>query len=191
MDKSNRAYLREELSKRVIPYLQSLDFEPAKNPVKADARSIHPFGTFVRRRESASDIIEIQFDQHSRPSFIINFRRDSPELIKEGQFVGARNARLPKLTEFGAERFRWAESFRLTPRPKPASWFTMRTFFGFRSPKICSKEVVDRLMNLFPQVEAWFKDGKIGEHVQALPILVPLAEARNEQVVPPGHLPHK
>jgi hypothetical protein len=73
MDKSNRGYLREELSKRFIPYLQPLDFESAKNPVKADARSIHPFGTFVRRRESASDIIEIQFDKPSKPSFIINF----------------------------------------------------------------------------------------------------------------------
>ena len=46
-------------------------------------------------------------------------------------------------------------------------------------------------MNLFPQVEAWFKDGNIGEHVQALPILVPLPEARHEQIVLPGHLPHK
>jgi hypothetical protein len=191
MDKSNRAYLREELSKRFIPYLQSLDFEPAKNPAKADARSIHPFGTFVRRRETVSDVIEIQFDKRSKPRFIINFRRDPPELNKEGQFVGARNLRLPKLTEFGAERFRWAESFRLTPRPKSANWFTMRTFFGFRSQKICSKEVIDRLMNLFPQVEDWFKDGKIGEHVQALSIFVPLPEARHEQMLPPGHLPHK
>jgi len=67
----------------------------------------------------------------------------------------------------------------------------MRTFFGFRSPKICSKEVIHRLMNLFPQVEAWFKDGNIGEHVQALPMLLPLPEARHEQIVLPGHLPHK
>jgi hypothetical protein len=136
-------------------------------------------------------VIEIQFDKRSKPSFVINFRRDPPALIKGEQFVGAGNARLPKLTAFGAERLRWAESFRLTPRPKSASWFTMRTFFGFRSPKIFRKEVVDRLMNLFPQVEAWFKDGRIGEHVQALPILVPHPDARNEQKLPPGPLPHK
>jgi hypothetical protein len=135
MDKSDRAYLREELSKRFIPHLQSLDFEPAKNPVKGDGRSIHPFGTFVRRRDTTSDVIEIQFDKRSKPSFVINFRRDPPTLIKGEQFVGAGNARLPKLTEFGAERLRWAESFRLTPRPKSASWFYDADILWFSVPE--------------------------------------------------------
>ena len=172
MRKSDRAYLREELSQRFLPYLRSVGFEPAEDSSKPDGRSIFPFGTFARKHGSTSDIIEIQFDKYSRPRFIINFRREPPELIKEGQGIGPRNARLPKLTEFGAARFKWAQSFRLTPRPQSARWFTMRTFFGFRSPKTCSKEVVDRLMNLFPQVEAWFKDGTVGEHLQALGILV-------------------
>jgi hypothetical protein len=56
-----------------------------------------------------------------------------------------------------------------------------RTFFGLRSAKTCSKEVVDRLMNLFPQVEAWFKDRTVGEHVEALPILIPVFPEKQDQ----------
>ena len=181
VDKSNRAFLREELSRRFVPYLQSLGFEPDQDLAKADGRSIFPFGMFVRKHGSMSDVVEIQFDKYLRPRFIINFRKEPPELIKEGQGIGPRNARMPKLTEFGAERFRWAESFRLTPRPQSARWFTMRTFFGLRSPKTSSKEVVDRLMNLFPQVEAWFKDGILDEHLQALGILVAVPPEERDQ----------
>jgi hypothetical protein len=57
----------------------------------------------------------------------------------------------------------------------------MRTFFGLRSPKTSSKEVVDRLMNLFPQVEAWFKDGILDEHLQALGILVAVPPEERDQ----------
>jgi len=180
MDKSNRAHLREELSRRFIPYLQSRGFTQDEDSAKADGRSIFPFGTYARKNGTASDIIQIQFDKNLRPRFIINFRREPPQLIPEGEGIGPRKAQLPKLTDFGSERFRWAESFRLTPRPQSARWFTMRTFFGLRSPKRCSKKVVDRLMTLFPQVEAWFRDGTVGEYVQELPILVPaLLESRN------------
>ena len=181
MDKSNRGYLREELSNRFIPYLQSLGFEPDENSTKADGRSIYPFGVLVRSHGTKSDVVEIQFDKYQRPKFIINFRRRPPKLLAEGQGSGPRNTRLPKLTEFGAARFRWAEAFRLTPRPQSARWFTMRTFFGLRSPKTCSGEVVDRIMNLFPQVEAWFKDGTVGDHIQPLEILVPMRPEGQDQ----------
>lgn len=179
--KSNRAYLREELSKRFLPYLQSLGFEPAQDSAQMDGRSIFPFGTFVRKHGNTSDVVEIQFDKYLRPRFIINFRKRPPAIIPDGQPIGRRNARLPKLTEYGAEKFRWAESFRLTPRPESARWFAMRTFFGLRSPETSSKEVVDRLMNLFSQVENWFKDGTVGEHIEALPILVPVPPERQDQ----------
>src|SRR5258708_12159540 len=139
--KSKRAFLREELSQRFIPYLRSRGFEGAKDSAKADGRSTFPFGTFMRTHGTASDIIEIQFDKYSRPKFIINFRKDPPELIR-----------------FGTVNCMSAEAFRLHPRPKSSGWFTMRTFFGLRSPETCAKEVVDRLMNLFPDVETLFKD---------------------------------
>lgn len=182
VDKSKRAHLRVELSQRFIPYLQSLGFQADEDSGKPDTRSTHPFGAFVRKHGSTADVIDIQFDKYQRPRFIINFSRRPPRVIEDGWTIGPRNARLPRLTEFGAERFRWAESFRLTPRARSARWFTVRTFFGLRSPKTSSKAVVDRLMNLFPQVEAWFNDGSLGDHIQALEMLVPIgSEAQNKE----------
>lgn len=174
MDKSNRAHLREELSKRFIPHLQSLGFSRDGDSGKADGRSVFPFGTYIRKHGATSDVVEIQFDKYSRPKFIINFRKKPPRVIPEGEGIGPRKARLPKLTEFGAARFHWAESFRLTPRPQSARWFTMRTFFGLCSADSAGKKVVDHLMTLFPQVEDWFNNGTIGENVQALEMLVPI-----------------
>jgi hypothetical protein len=148
--KSKRALLREELSKRFIPYLRSRGFERVE--AKADGRSTFPFGTLIRKRGTGSDIIEIQFDKYSRPKFILNFRKEPAELIR-----------------FGTVNHMWAEGFRLHPRPKSIGWFTMRTFFGLRSPETCAKEVVDRLMSLFPEVESWFKDRTVGEHLRICP----------------------
>ena len=149
MAKSKRAFLREELSKRFIPYLRSKGFERAKDSAKADGRSAFPFGAFIQTHGTASDIIEIQFDKYSRPKFTINFQKDPPEFIR-----------------FGTVNCKWAEAFTLHPRPKSSGWFSMRTFFGLRSPETCAKEVVDRLMNLFPEVESWFKDRTMEEHLQ-------------------------
>jgi hypothetical protein len=140
--KSNRAFLREELSKRFIPHLQSTGFARAEDSAKEDGRSSFPFGTFTREHGAGSDIIEIQLDKYSKPKFIINFSlRSGSDLI---------------------------ESFRLHPRAKSAAWFTMRTFFGLRSAGTCARQVVDQLMNLFPEVESWFKDRVIGKHLRRL-----------------------
>ena len=160
--KSKTAFLREELSRRFIPYLRSRGFEQAKDSAKADGRSTFPFGTFIRTDGTVSDIIAIQFDKYSRPKFIVNFQKDPPEIIR-----------------FGTVNHNWGEAFRLHPRPKSSGWFSMRTFFGLRSPETCAKEVVDRLMNLFPEVENWFKDRTVGEHLQLCPYPV-FPETRNQ-----------
>jgi hypothetical protein len=150
--KSKRAFLREELSKRFMPYLRSRGFE--RTEAKADGRSTFPFGTLIRKLDTASDIIEIQFDKYSRPRFIINFRKDPPEFIEVRTVNG---------------NLKCVETYRLHPRPKSAGWFTIRTLFGLRSSETCAKEAVDQLMNLFPEVENWFKDRALGEHLRLCP----------------------
>lgn len=160
MAKSKRAYLREELSKRFIPYLRSKGFERAEESAKADGRSTFPFGTLMRKHGTTLDIIEIQFDKYSRPKFMINFRKDPPEILKEGRS----KSRSLKWSE--------AEAFRLHPRPNSAAWFTMRTVFGLRSSESCSKEIVDHLMNLLPEIESWFNDGNMGKHLRRCPYVV-------------------
>jgi len=158
--KSKRAVLRDELSKRFMPYLRSRGFELSKELAKSNGRSGFPFGTLIRKHETASDIIEIQFDKYSKPKFVINFRKDPPALLKEVR------------SESGSLKWAEAEAFRLHPRPNSARWFTMRTFFGLRSPESCSKEVVDHLMDLFSEVESWFDNGDMGKHLRRCPYVV-------------------
>src|SRR5260370_20805565 len=98
--KSKRDFLREELSKRFIPYLRSRGFERAKDSAKADGRSTFPFGTFIRTDGTLSDIIAIQFDKYSRPKFIVNFQKDPPEIIR-----------------FRTVNHNWAAPFTLHPLP--------------------------------------------------------------------------
>ena len=142
MANSNRAFLRQELSQRFIPHLQSKGFAVAKDAAKGNGRSSFPFGTFIREHGADADVIKIQFDKYSRPKFILNFSlRSGNDLV---------------------------ESFRLHPRPKSSAWFTMRTFFGLRSAETCARQVVDQLMNLFPEVESWFKDRVVGKHLRRL-----------------------
>jgi hypothetical protein len=158
--KSKRAFLREELSRRFISYLRSSGFEQDQDLSKANGRSTFPFGALIRKRGTSSDIIEIQFDKYKRPKFIVNFRRDPPKLFKERPFAS------------GTGTVKETEAFRLHPRPKSSGWFTMRTFFGLRSPEVSAKKVVDRLVSVFPEVESWFKDGIVGEHLRGYPLLV-------------------
>ena len=160
MPKSKRTFLREELSNRFIPYLRSIGFERPEHSVKADGRSAFPFGSLVRKHGTAQDIIEIQFDKYSKPKFIINFRRDPPEFAKE------------RRSKSGSHKWAEAEAFRLHPRPKSTGWFTMRTFFGLRSPETSAKEVVDQLMNVFPEVESWFNDREMGQHLRFCPYVI-------------------
>jgi len=158
--KSKRAFLRDELSRRFIPYLRSSGFEEDQHISKANGRSTFPFGALTRKHGTVSDIIKIQFDKYKRPKFIINFRKDPPELLKERPFAS------------GTGTVKETEAFRLHPRPRSSGWFTMRTFFGLRSPEASAKKVVDRLVSVFPEVESWFKDGTVGEHLRAIPYLV-------------------
>lgn len=157
VNKSNRAYLREELSKRFIPYLHSIGFELAKEAAAIEPRSSHPFGSFVRRREAVTEIIDVQFDKYLRPRFTVNLRVDPSEHIDKERLGLTRTK-----CEFVA-------IYRLNPRPTSAGWFTLRTFLGLRSPEVSAKKVVDRLMSLTPEIEGWLKDGTLGQHLTMIP----------------------
>jgi hypothetical protein len=162
--RSKRAILREELSERFIPYLRSRGFEQGGDASGADARSTSPFGMFERNHGTVTDIISIQFDKYRRAKFIVNFRKDPPEIVK---FRSAK------------DNLGFVQLGRLHSRPRSARWFTMRTFLGFRSPEKCAKAIVDRLMILFPEVESWFKDGTMGDHIRLIPI--PMLRAARDQ----------
>lgn len=164
---SNRALLREELSRRFVPHLQSVGFEQ-ENLSEVDGRTSFPFGIFVRRHGATKDIIRIQFDKYQRAKFTINFRKD-PHVVISGN-VRSRSSQKESPVP---ETFKLVQLFRLHPRPKSAAWFAMRTLFGLRSPAKCARDVVDCLMNLFPEVERCLKDGTIGDHVRmiAVPLL--------------------
>lgn len=101
------------------------------------------------------ETIEIQFDKYSRPKFIVNFQLDPPSLLpKERPW--------PEYNRPDNGRLRWAEAFRLHPQPNSIRWFGTWSVFGWRSAEDCARKTVDRLMELFPEVEAWFKGQAVG-----------------------------
>jgi hypothetical protein len=167
--KLNRGYIREELSKRFIPYLRSIGFEQAREPANVDGRSTQPFGIFVRRNETVSDIIDIQFDKYSKPRFTINFRKDPSEPIDKNLFGLSR------------ANCNFIAIYRLHPRPNSAGWFTMRTFLGLRTPETGARKIVDRLMSVFPEVEGWLANGTMGKHLRMIPM--PVIEGTREEAV--------
>lgn len=154
MAKSRRGILREELSSRFIPYLQSIGFESTDDSLRRDSRRIFPFGTLVRRHGTTADVIKIQFDKYSRPRFIVNFRREPTEIV---------HVRHIKSREVAS-----SESFRLHPKPNSAGWFTMRTFLGLHTVEACAERVVDQLMSLVPEIERWFNEETVGKHMRHL-----------------------
>lgn len=123
-----------------------------------NGRSNAPFGSFVRRREAVLEIVDIQFDKYGRPKFTINLRADPSEHIDKDRFGLART------------KCDFVAIYRLNPRPKSAGWFTMRTFFGLRSPRMCAKKIVDQLMSLVPEIEGWLKDRTMGQHLRMIPV---------------------
>lgn len=169
LHKPDRNHLREEISTRFIPYLRSIGFDQEIKSTNADGRTSHPFGIFVRRKEAVSHIIDIQFDKYLRPKFTINFRKDPSEPIEKDRLG------------LGKAKCDFIASYRLHSRPNSASWFRMRTFFGLRRRERAAREVVDRLMSVFPEVESWLADGTMGKHIRMIPI--PAIQGIREEAV--------
>ena len=119
------------------------------------------FTAFRRKKADSVDLVEIQWDKYGRRRFVINFGKCPPD----GLLV--RGERFPPDQVFAG----WLEDHgRLQPGrgSSSAKWFSqdppwLRRLMGGRTRS--PGGVVDDLLRLFPEVEAYFSSGIVGGHL--------------------------
>lgn len=150
--------LRQELKRRFWPLLASQGFS-------RDDFEAPTFVTFRRHTHDSTQVIDVQWDKHGSPRFVVNF----------GQCPAAgiefRGKNVPRETMMAGWLAPFGQGGTLQPRSGSStrSWFRLDADLlmklkGKRSRE--PAEVVDELLELFPEVEAWWKDGLVGSHLR-------------------------
>lgn len=148
--------LRRELKRVFFPFVVSRGFE-------IDQRDAPAFTTFRRTVGESLHVFDVQWDKYGRPRFVVNFG------ICPASGVHLPGEHIPADHVLAG----WAPlGGRLQPRPgaTSANWFRqdrplfMRLFGGeaLRS----ASEVVTELMQLFPELEAYWSTGAAGKHLR-------------------------
>lgn len=156
--------LQRELEARLLPYAQSLGFIP-------DRRKEPRILCFRRRTETSVHIFAVLWEPHDEPGFCIKFAEAplegvtyyrnhlAAEDLLPGNMLLLRGELVPERGEM------W---FQL-----PRSWLGSR---GNRDESVLVRQVLD----LFPEVIAWWESKAVGEHLlvfepKRVPALPPLA----------------
>lgn len=127
-----------------------LGFQPEKKR--------NEFYSFRRPGEERDEIIEVQFDKHNRPKFVLNFGIVPANGIIDayGRFVDKGNVQIAHL----------AKSGRLYALPYSQFWFRPNVLFGFRTLECSVKKGVAHLIHVFWQVEQWFETGELKPNIR-------------------------
>ena len=144
-----RKKLRDELNARFVPLILKHGFCGPER--LAGNATLH----YYRKPVGATvQVVSIQFDKRQRPRVTVNFHEEPPEGIS------ILTARSPFTLSQG----------RLTPRPGgfTRSWFRADPPFWLRLLGVRStteKKAVTELLDLFGEVEEWFKTKSVGPHL--------------------------
>jgi len=150
--------LRRELKKRFYPFVAAYGFQ---------IDMMHsPFSIEFRRMTAERiDVFDIQWEKHGRPRFVVNFGHCSTSgAVHFGEQVAPDRV----LSYMGSS------SGRLQPRKGSGTcaWFRQdRSFFRrvvLRHQPRTAAHVVDELLCLFPELEAWFRQQHLGPHMMIL-----------------------
>jgi hypothetical protein len=156
--KTRTQQLRDAVKKLFIPYILSRGFHEDKRELFKPDPYGHLRRRFMRWNGNKLELLNIQFDKHGRPKFVLNFGVVPPEgvetLFEYVKQIEADVVHLP-----------------VTGRLYNSNRYLMR-WFGFpliRIPLIrdpSAEDIVRRAIRLFPQVEAWLREGKVGPNVR-------------------------
>lgn len=150
--------LRREITNRFHPYVKNIGFT-------VDLRHDPNSQDFRRIKENEVDVFDIQWEKHGLPRFVINFGKCPKEGVMHlGQPIPAEKV----LSYMGSVQGRLRPSEQ-TSETSTRRWFCQdRSFFLrvlLRRPDRPACEVVDELMRLFPELEAWFNTDAVGPHM--------------------------
>lgn len=152
---------------KVLPQVMEMGFASDVNAKKfnktAELRAAFPFGWFNRVGERGQERVEIQFDKRGRDRFVLNFGVIPPEGVARpwGHFP-------PEMVDSVAGL---DESYRLFMNAKSANWFGVGLIAINRERAV--EKVLRAVIEALPEIDAYFKDGRIGQHVARIGFPMP------------------
>lgn len=150
--------LRREIKRAFVPLALERGFV-------LDQKNAPNFLEFKRIVGAQAQLFDIQWEKYGRPRFVLNFG----VCPSSGLTIRGRHFAVEELLAG------WLPGGRLQPGSGPgvSSWFRQDKPFVqalFSSSKLRQPhEVVAQLLELFPEVEAYWETGKIGKHLRVLP----------------------
>jgi hypothetical protein len=145
--------LRQAVKTRFYPFVESRGF------VRGKATSL--FTVFRRRDGETLRIFDIQWDKYGGPRCVINFGE-----------VPLRSLRVDE-RELETHNCETLGRLKRKKGPYLGSWFQLKMpwleAIASMRMRYEPEEVVDQLLALFPEVEAWWSDKTEGPHLDFLP----------------------
>jgi hypothetical protein len=151
--------LREELKKAFVPFVRSAGFERV-------SRRNSLFMGFRRSAGPVVHVLEVQWEKYGLPRFVINYATCPSSGIEiQGKHFAPADVFAGWLPDSG----------RLQPKrgATTASWFRqdypLLVKLLRRTRCRAESEVVAETVHLFPELEAYWGSGVVGEHMHAIP----------------------
>jgi hypothetical protein len=168
--------LRDCVKKLLIPFIHSRGFQDDRRELFKPDPSGHQRRRFMRWNRDRLELVEIQFDKHGRAKFVLNLGVVPPE--------GADNY-LGHVNQPDAGIVHLPEHARLyAGNPYLMCWF------GFPSLRIpllrnpSAEDVVGHATKLFPQAEAWLREGIVGPNIRVQTGIAAVARTGSERAEP-------
>lgn len=156
----NTTALRREIKQTFVPFAESLGF-------RIDKRHQPQFLEFRRWRDGEVHCFDIQWEKYGKPRFVVNFckfpvdgleyndrRLSSDEIRPAHCFVKGRLQ-----PGKGAMTSSWFRQ----DKPLLARLLSRQSFYP-------PSKVVQELIALFPELEAYWQDGVLGSHLRMFPL---------------------
>ena len=151
--------LKQALQTAFVPFVRSAGFEPV-------SRSASLFMEFRRSAEGVVHVLEIQWEKHGLPRFVINYGTcPSSGIDIHGKHFAPAEVSAGWLPDSG----------RLHPKrgATTGSWFRqdnrLLANLLLRPRFRAEAEVVTEAVRLFAELEAYWASGVVGKHMHAVP----------------------
>jgi len=163
--KTKRSLLIRALQERLVPILLKNGFTQSKltgaDAASGTIRRAFPFGCMKRLKGADIELVDIQMDKGGKLKFVLNFGVASPEGVAwpwaklEQHEVMASD--LLKRCRLYDSRFYWRMKWFSVSRPSRSKDIEARI-----------NRTIDRLIDLYPEVEEWFFTKREGSHIRCV-----------------------
>lgn len=160
MNETARSVLIDAVQRELMPILASEGFGERSEMERGKGRNrefqmAFPVSRLVRQKGGQLELVEIQFDKHGAPRFIVNFGvvPEDGVTLPWGHFAAA---------EVGVSSL--PKACRLYSRPLLWSWFGLGLF-----PRDIQRRATNsarRATSLVPELLRWFETSEMGRHIR-------------------------